>query len=736
VAYILKITLENTHPPVWRRVCVPEGITFYDLHRTIQLAFGWEDGHLHEFSFADRSVLIGAEEEDGDVDVVPEHKAVIDEFLTTEKWIRYIYDFGDDWTHKIVLEKTDTKWKQRYPVLMKAKGDHFAEDCGGVWDAGAADRIPVDIDGINACYCTWNLKKGKNGQAAQYALWQLADTSMRKNTRGKINELLARIARESQFEKEYAKQLEMAENLKKIPDKATCNILAPDKTMQEILAGYAPEMMRDMCDFMAIGDPDADEPDTNAARLLEYISAAPQEVLIAFEKEDIHDLKKLYQVPAGRSIEVENTRAVYNAKTLGLLEFNLTAQDAKVGALATIRWAKDAGAFLDRLDDKTIDDYKNIINPILDHIVDLVKVYGMIEYDSLYPLYQKTFSEEPDKRLFKRCLHSMDDPDSLLRMIETYDGKVYVCDDSLCLERILGDIAAFRTEELPYRIYDKKSVNDAWKLIRWKNNAYREFRTYLTESYECPADETDSWCELIYQSVQEGKCPDEIYLELLDGFEVDSVLGRSSMWQAVMGVSLDSPLAALHGYTRQEYASEKKINVASLFRKFDAADDSPDDSKEVQLIADTIFDLSYEEQCTLYFAATDRTQEKDAIKWAENIINALPAKNYDARSELGMIYINRQRYTEAEQLYKQLAAESDDESIAALYREMKKFRRLYDRQFMRDGIFVADEEELGGFLPDENAHVTVRRETPKIGRNDPCPCGSGKKYKKCCMNKK
>ena len=27
---------------------------------------------------------------------------------------------------------------------------------------------------------------------------------------------------------------------------------------------------------------------------------------------------------------------------------------------------------------------------------------------------------------------------------------------------------------------------------------------------------------------------------------------------------------------------------------------------------------------------------------------------------------------------------------------------------------------------------TVKRETPKVGRNDPCPCGSGKKYKKCC----
>lgn len=29
---------------------------------------------------------------------------------------------------------------------------------------------------------------------------------------------------------------------------------------------------------------------------------------------------------------------------------------------------------------------------------------------------------------------------------------------------------------------------------------------------------------------------------------------------------------------------------------------------------------------------------------------------------------------------------------------------------------------------------TVRRDAPRVGRNDPCPCGSGKKYKKCCLN--
>jgi uncharacterized protein len=28
--------------------------------------------------------------------------------------------------------------------------------------------------------------------------------------------------------------------------------------------------------------------------------------------------------------------------------------------------------------------------------------------------------------------------------------------------------------------------------------------------------------------------------------------------------------------------------------------------------------------------------------------------------------------------------------------------------------------------------VPQRRSGPKVGRNDPCPCGSGKKFKKCC----
>ena len=61
-----------------------------------------------------------------------------------------------------------------------------------------------------------------------------------------------------------------------------------------------------------------------------------------------------------------------------------------------------------------------------------------------------------------------------------------------------------------------------------------------------------------------------------------------------------------------------------------------------------------------------------------------------------------------------------------------------DRSIMRAMQRTAPMPEM----PEETAvperefkQETVRRDRPKVGRNDPCPCGSGKKYKNCCMKK-
>jgi SEC-C motif-containing protein len=51
------------------------------------------------------------------------------------------------------------------------------------------------------------------------------------------------------------------------------------------------------------------------------------------------------------------------------------------------------------------------------------------------------------------------------------------------------------------------------------------------------------------------------------------------------------------------------------------------------------------------------------------------------------------------------------------HRERATFKKIDGRWFFIDGV------ELKG--------PPIRRTEPRVGRNDPCPCGSGKKYKKC-----
>lgn len=160
--YICKIVIEDTHPPVWRRVLLPEGITFETLHKIIQVVFGWEDEHLHVFETPDR-VQIVSDDEDGDG--ILESETQIDLFFQNHKWIRYIYDFGDEWRHKINIEKLDEEYQGQTAVLLKVKGDNFMEDSGGVWNRNEDNRVPFDEKAVTEKLEQMNLAKATAGAA-------------------------------------------------------------------------------------------------------------------------------------------------------------------------------------------------------------------------------------------------------------------------------------------------------------------------------------------------------------------------------------------------------------------------------------------------------------------------------------------------------------------------------------------------------------------------------------------
>jgi len=72
-----------------------------------------------------------------------------------------------------------------------------------------------------------------------------------------------------------------------------------------------------------------------------------------------------------------------------------------------------------------------------------------------------------------------------------------------------------------------------------------------------------------------------------------------------------------------------------------------------------------------------------------------------------------------------------DIDFGRLYKQMVAYKAdaLYGLPEW-ENIFTA-EEQKALYVEEKRSHTVVRND-PKTGRNEPCACGSGKKYKKCC----
>jgi hypothetical protein len=142
IIYQIKIRLKNIRPPIWRRILVPKTYSFQELHTAIQDAMGWDDYHLPEFRVG--GVRIEGKGNGLCVDsmwksynpnvmTVSATGVKLNEFIKKEKQkFNYIYDFGDQWEHAVVLEKIlPAKEGVVYPVCIGGKRACPPEDCGG-----------------------------------------------------------------------------------------------------------------------------------------------------------------------------------------------------------------------------------------------------------------------------------------------------------------------------------------------------------------------------------------------------------------------------------------------------------------------------------------------------------------------------------------------------------------------------------------------------------------------------
>ncbi|MDN0076701.1 plasmid pRiA4b ORF-3 family protein [Crenobacter sp. SG2303] len=103
------------------------------LHAVLQVVMGWEGGHLHEFVIGD--TRYGEPEPDfpDEFPCVDETKVTLAKALGARKSCKYIYDYGDDWEHRVTVEKVllpDTDLP--CPLCLDGRNACPPEDVGGV----------------------------------------------------------------------------------------------------------------------------------------------------------------------------------------------------------------------------------------------------------------------------------------------------------------------------------------------------------------------------------------------------------------------------------------------------------------------------------------------------------------------------------------------------------------------------------------------------------------------------
>lgn len=147
---LLKATLNFESHSIWRRLAVPLDLSFADFHEVLQIAFDWQDTHLHQYYFYDvhdeKKALLGGlmrpkmnivmDEESlhyggKGIEMMLEDGLCLADFIPKHRYFQYIYDFGDNWQHEIVVEDVLLGQDVAAPSCVAWEGIAPPEDCGG-----------------------------------------------------------------------------------------------------------------------------------------------------------------------------------------------------------------------------------------------------------------------------------------------------------------------------------------------------------------------------------------------------------------------------------------------------------------------------------------------------------------------------------------------------------------------------------------------------------------------------
>ena len=250
-------------------------------------------------------------------------------------------------------------------------------------------------------------------------------------------------------------------------------------------------------------------------------------------------------------------------------------------------------------------------------------------------------------------------------------------------------------------------------------SAWDHYIDYLVEATQRDREDIKKSCDQMKSCIADG-CTTEVLKEMmLSVFEPITIMQALEQWQNQMDLMLYTGLKKFKGVSRYEYYVEKKDESPYDF----AADGIIDDHSP----SAHIYDLSGITQTIVHMASEHGGKKApDMVAYAQK--EAGLESNYEINMLLGDCFRKVGKFDEAIHTYEDLWDRNGHHDLSI--QDAITFTKFMIKQGESLKGKKMDEwiDDYHGFKKQE----TIRRTSPKISRNDPCPCGSGKKYKLCC----
>ena len=185
----ITVTLRHITPPIWRKLHLPAEIPLDLLHGALQIAFGWDGSHLHDFRLG--ALRFAPPDENDELLAVDEQGAPLGALVAGKERLVYEYDFGDGWEHEIVASPALPQGE----AIVCVEGARACppEDCGGPpgyqhlveaiadkahpehaelrkWAGRAWSPEKLDLVAVNKKLATFSRKIGLTGRAGRAAV--------------------------------------------------------------------------------------------------------------------------------------------------------------------------------------------------------------------------------------------------------------------------------------------------------------------------------------------------------------------------------------------------------------------------------------------------------------------------------------------------------------------------------------------------------------------------------------